>query len=254
MSDATPPEIREPRERFSIAEFNEIAGDVGTYRLFRGGVITVHGFNTTGRWQKLLIPTLQRAGLLCTPVDYGFVVVGLLRKKTLDVATEKIMAAYADQLEEPNCSRPSVIAHSLGSLAFGWALQTKVALRVSRVIVNGSILPQDFRWSYFAGSERNQVKKVLNEGGGQDVWPRVARWCVPRAGNAGCYGFNDTGQVVINQINPYGRHDDVHNVPHFRQVWVPFLLTGEIGVAPSPPPPSPKKRGLSRLLPWRKGK
>ncbi len=92
MSDAT------PRETFSIAEFNVIAGVIGAPRLFRGGVITIPGFNTTGWWQKLLVPTLQRAGFFYTPVDYGFVLGGIFRKPTLDRVSEQILAAYAEQL------------------------------------------------------------------------------------------------------------------------------------------------------------
>jgi hypothetical protein len=213
--------------RFTVGEYNQIAAEVGAPRQFRGGVITVHGFNTTGWWQKLLVPTLQRAGLFYTPADYGHVLPGIFRPKTQDKVAEAVMDAYREQLAEPGCERPGVIAHSLGSLGLGWALKTRESLKVGRVIVNGCILPRDFPWSELASPPRYQVERVLNEGGGKDTWPRVARMIVPRAGHAGVCGFDDDGTgLVVNRINRYGRHSDVHNIPHFRQVWVPFLLTG----------------------------
>lgn len=229
-----------PHERFPIVEWNEIASTVGAPPVWRGGVITVPGFNTTGWWQKKVIPILEHSLLFNTPADYGYVRTGILRKKTQEAAAKDIMKCYSVQLAE-GIQRPSVIAHSLGSLSLGWALQSRSTLCVSRVIVNGCILPCDFPWKELA--EKGQVESVLNEGGGRDRWPRVARWSVPRAGNAGCYGFTNNGGIVINQIDPNGRHSDVHNERHFREVWVPFILTGQVN-PPVIPTPAPKQPGL----------
>lgn len=214
---------------FRLSEYNALLADHGSARVFRGGVITIPGFNTTGWWQKDLVPILQRANLFNTPVDYGYVRAGIVIPKMQDRVVEQIMAAYDEQQREKNCDHPCVIAHSFGSLSLGWALMTRTSLRLSRVIVNGCILPCDFPWKDLA--DRGQVYRVLNEGGGKDPWPKVARWFVPRAGDSGCRGFTDFDSddgVVVNRINPYGRHSDMHNKANFRQNWIAFLVEGVV--------------------------
>ncbi|MCU1231712.1 MAG: serine/threonine protein kinase [Acidobacteria bacterium] len=209
----------------NLEEVNALGETLDPPRMrLRGAVITIHGMNTRGAWQKAVSPVLFDAGLRPSHVDYDTVRFGALRRKTQDMIGEKILEHYEEQRRY--YPLPSAIAHSLGSLSLGRLLQRKSAIRLKYVIVHGCILPCDFPWQKLY--ERDQIKLVLNETGKQDMPVRFTRWVIPESGNAGRDGFKPCPSFVLERPNEWGRHSENHYAAHFRDVWVPFLVHGAV--------------------------
>src|SRR5690242_6184044 len=104
----------------NLAEFNRLAGPDGQYNL---AVITIHGMNTRGAWQKWTSTPLQDAGIRVIPVDYGYQLVRscVFPTRTADQFVERVVNAWTDHdnLNLPICA----VAHSFGTLILGRALQ-----------------------------------------------------------------------------------------------------------------------------------
>src|SRR5437867_4525402 len=94
--------------------------------------------NSRGVWQKGLGPCLQDAGFRHVAVDYGWVLAGVFRKRTVHRIGLQILAAYEEQTaHHPN---PGAIGHSLESLAVGSSLLRWRDLTLRRIILLCSIL------------------------------------------------------------------------------------------------------------------
>ena len=90
-----------------------------------------------------------------------------------------------------------------------------------KLILCGSILPVDFDWGELLG--RNQVWRVRNEFGLQDIWARLVQRFVPGTGPSGWRGFAYDSPCVQQERFDYHRHSDYFKRDHFRQQWKPFL-------------------------------
>lgn len=203
-----------------LARYNEIAErDAPSAAQYRAAVISIHGMNTRGSWQKQLTPHLQDAAIRHVPLDYGNVLVGVVRKRTLNKIVERLEAEYERQ--QHFHARPGVIAHSLGTLATGHALRIRPDLALGRSILFGCILPCDFPWETFI--KRKQVYGVLHEFAENDRWPRLARWLIPGAGDSGSRGFDSCPSQIRELRYKWTAHSELQNAMHYRRVWIPFL-------------------------------
>jgi hypothetical protein len=206
---------------FRLDEFNAMARDRPSVVQYRGAVVSVHGMATRGEWQKVLTPVLSDALIRHVPIDYGYAVFSVLRPKTVRTLAGKIADAWTEQCEYVRT--PSAIGHSFGSLAIGKTLQLKPDVGFSRIIVYGCILPRSFPWQTLAS--RGQVEKVLNEYSPRDRWPRFPlRRLIPGSGDAGCFGFEDCGDVVVQTDMRWTEHSDLQHRSHYTRRWIPFLL------------------------------
>jgi hypothetical protein len=204
---------------FTLRHYNQLSEDLDLPPVYRGAVISVHGMNSRGAWQKELGPCLQDANFRHIPVDYGSVLGGVFLRSTRQRIGEKILAAYEEQLL--HCSDPGVIGHSLGSLAVGHSLLTWPDLIFRRIVLFGSILPRRYPWTKVSAT--GQVQYVLNERARNDPWPRVAAVIIPGCGSSGCNGFNNTSGVVIERKYDRTAHSGLEYRLHYRRVWIPFL-------------------------------
>jgi hypothetical protein len=183
---------------------------------------------TTGAWQKQINVELQEAAILHDPIDYGFALPGVIRKKKAD----KVAARVAERYEHLRIRQPNVpfaaIGHSFGTLTIGRALQTVPELKFERIILYASILSRKFPWSTIAN--RGQVLKVLNETCKSDLWPKCAYIGVRGpTGASGCHGFKDAaGTVVHSREYQWSGHSGLGTPAHCREVWIPFILNGKI--------------------------
>lgn len=168
---------------------------------------------------------LQDAGLRHEMLDYGTVRWTAFRKRTLTRIADLIVEATERQRMYCPGSRTGVIAHSLGTLGLGRALQTTPALQLGRLVVFGCILKRGFPWRQFVESRR--VQGVLHEIGGHDPWPLVAS-CLWRAGASGRCGFRECDEIVHERRYEWNGHDNLVKPIHCRSVWVPFLTDGKV--------------------------
>jgi hypothetical protein len=202
-----------------IGEYNAARTAEGLDPKYRAAVITVHGMNTTGRWQKDLATFLQDRLIRHKAVDYGFVLLGVLLPWTPAKVHERLNHAYEDQRRF--FERPHVIAHSFGSRCLGKWLQRFPSNSISRVILCGSLIPRRFDWGQLAAN--GQVDRVMNERAGKDLWVKLAPLAIWGSGCSGVLGFKDCGNIVDENFYPHSKHSDLFMPAHWEKVWLPFL-------------------------------
>lgn len=205
------------------SDYNAIAPEYGLPSQYRGAVISVHGMNTDGAWQKHVSPILQDALLRHRAVHYGWIFTAVTRRKTLNAVAEQILSVYEDQLNHH--PTPSAIGHSYGTLSLGHTLRTKPDVSFKRMILFGSILPCDFEWDALRAAGR--VEAILNERSRSDFWPKVARYCIPGSGPSGVKGFREGSDFITDREFPYTAHSGLAHELHYKKAWVPFLR-GEV--------------------------
>jgi hypothetical protein len=202
-------------------------------------VLTLHGMDTRGAWQEDFNWLLSRTYSHAVPVaiyKYGIVRPGAFlrfrQRKLVRHLTSRIRRLIGQTEDAGFGDCPDVIAHSLGTLLLGKALQENPSLRVGRIILVGSILRPDFDWQTLIG--RGQIEAVLNHFGTKDFWALVAHYFMPDAGPSGRIGFNDK-VPVINVCGKGFRHSDFFLAEkmqgHFEEVWGPFLTLSREEVA-----------------------
>jgi pimeloyl-ACP methyl ester carboxylesterase len=122
------------------------------------------------------------------------------------------------KLEEGQC--PSIVAHSFGTYILGNALLKYDWLRFDKIILCGSILPQDFPWDELI--ERGQVQAVRNEYGTEDMPTRVVKWFVAGTGPSGRKGFSRSHSRFEQERFEY-THSEYFDKGHMEAKWLPFL-------------------------------
>lgn len=186
-------------------------------------VISLHGIRTRGVWQKDLAPELALAGFVPYALDYGsFGALRLLREGNLDKQVELLVKEYDRIRADTRCERPSVIAHSFGTLQVARLLATHAAVVFDKVIFAAAVVPRDFGWRDLLNAQR--VNWVVNDYGGQDIWPKVARRFVPNAGDSGTARFTETHRALHQVAHPFHSHSSYFSQGNFRFNWVPTLL------------------------------
>jgi serine/threonine-protein kinase len=113
-------------------------------------------------------------------------------------------------------------SHSFGSLAIGRSLKKFPDLKLKRIILFGSILRPAYEWDEVHAN--GQVAAVLNERSPSDVWPRIAKYCIPDSGPSGVIGFDEGKAFIVEKEHSWTGHSGLSYELHCRQVWAPFLI------------------------------
>lgn len=186
-------------------------------------VMILHGIKTRGAWQKDLAPELALSRLIPYVLDYAQVgAFRLLWSGTLDTQVNRLVREYDRILADTGCTRPSVIAHSFGTLQIGRLLQKYDHVIFDKVILAAGILPTDYPWAKML--ERQRVTWVLNDYGGSDFWPKLARRFIRHAGDSGATRFSDVHRGLHQVEHPYHGHSDYFSQGNFRHHWIPTLV------------------------------
>ena len=188
-------------------------------------MLSVHGLNTTGPWQKHITPILSDHMLKCVPVDYGFNTLRAIRPRKL--LSRAVDAFITDYERHADSEVPvGAIGHSFGTLVLGYALSAYRDLQVKRIILAGSILKRAFDWESLI--EAGQVEDVLNEVSRNDY---VVRFCpllhllsffsLP-IGLSGSHGFSARVRQVQNRWHSAG-HSGVLRELTCKRAWIPLI-------------------------------
>ncbi len=208
-----------------LSDYNRTAERKGVEPQYLVAVVTVHGMNTRGAWQKKIVPDLEDNGIGHVPVDFGTVRFGsILPGKREDVAQKIVDAVLRNK---PRCRTSGIIAHSFATLCLGDALQRNPDLKIERICLFGSIMCRRFPWRSL--QKQGQFELVLNETCRRDCWvhlaPLVPGW---GAGRSGCYGFLEGGGSVYNCPYEWTSHSRLATQVHCLKTWIPFLLQGSL--------------------------
>jgi hypothetical protein len=196
-------------------------------------IMTLHGINTYGKWQKDITPWIGMLGWIHWPLDFGkypggfLDAVGFLTGRTPERLLQTFRDTYGNIKVDKDCTdysdRIAVIAHSFGTKIVADSLSRYGHLMsFERVIFCGSIVDATFDWRAYLGNKR--IQGLLNEHGSYDIWTRVySRLRGQRI--AGVAGFQGAPPSVVNRTRKV-THSDWFNRQHFTQVWAPYLKTG----------------------------
>lgn len=194
-------------------------------------VVTIHGIQTHGEWQKNITPYLARCGLIPYHIHYGwFSVLRFLWPFSREKQVQRVRKELRDLVDRLGARRISVIAHSFGTyLAMEALVRDNGALLYDRVVLTGSILASDFDWNRVMTINK-WVNAVRNERTTDDqvvtfariVSNNYSRWLLRlKAGDSGRNPFLvQPATLLDDQIG--GGHSETHNPLKFQR-WARFI-------------------------------
>jgi hypothetical protein len=168
-------------------------------------VITLHGIRTRGAWQKDLAPTIARRDMVPYPLDYGrfsavSFCIGSKRKAKIDWFHRQ----YDRICRAERIKRPSIVAHSFGTYLTVQLLRSYSEVKFDKIIFAGSIADEKFDWHEACRGGSQQVLEIRNDIAERDIWPGVARFCIPQAGHSGSKGFSNRAGCLHQPSDPLG--------------------------------------------------
>ena len=192
-------------------------------------VVTIHGIQTQGKWQKNITPYLAKYGLIPYHIDYGwFSVLKFLCPISRERQLNRIREELRNLVDRAGTRRISVIAHSFGTyLVMEALLRDNGAFKYDRLVLTGSIVSRDFDWK--VAFEKRWVMAVRNERATSD-WvvaladfaARRLRWLFwLRAGDSGRQGFDQQAPQLLDDF-VVGDHSETHNALKYEQ-WARFI-------------------------------
>ncbi len=189
-------------------------------------VVLVHGIRTQAPWAEMVMhalsdePTIQKV----IPVRYGYF--NMFRFLTPVLTRRGPIRLLARELRDIRKQFPdarlTIIAHSFGTYATAQVLDDATDIEIDRLILCGSIIPQDFRWDKVADQVRHEI---LNDCGTRDIWPVMAKFMTWGFGPSGTFGF---GKSRVRDRFHNFQHSDFFDRAFVERFWVPYLVDGTI--------------------------
>ena len=143
-------------------------------------VLLIHGIRTQADWGPMVRSKLEVPDKIeVIPIKYGYFDAFRFwfpfwtRNKPIERVYTEIRVALQVARERGPHAKLSIIAHSFGTYIIGQILKRGFDLHIHRLILCGSVLPQDFPWEQYQG--RFDREKVINECGKTDIWPVLAQ-------------------------------------------------------------------------------
>lgn len=188
-------------------------------------VVLIHGIRTHSTWAEMVAETIEKApGIHAIPIRYGYFDTFRFWCPffTRRAPINRIIREFRDIRTSYQHQKISVIAHSYGTYCVSLALK-EPEIRLHRIILCGSIIPQSFRVANFKG--QLGPDPILNDCGSNDVWPVLAQATTWGYGFSGTFGFGTTG--IRDRFNRF-RHGDYFDHRFVKKYWLPFLKNGKI--------------------------
>ncbi|MDX0849182.1 hypothetical protein GOD74_12250 [Sinorhizobium medicae] len=113
-------------------------------------IILVHGIRTRAFWQGMVRSILtQELGATVVPIKYGYFDLlrflcpfGFCRRGPIN----RVHRAIREVVDDYDDQRPIIIAHSYGTYAVAKVLEEYSDVYLCRMILCGSVVPNNFRW------------------------------------------------------------------------------------------------------------
>lgn len=204
-------------------------------RVLDGGgtaVFTVHGIRTYGEWQSRLrdIVFSETDDVQFYTYKYGyFSSVAFLFPPARKLEVDRLEARLAELLLT-SPERIVVFAHSFGTYLAVEALKRVLPglsanLNVT-IVLCGSVLPEDFNWSFIRS---NPQIRVINDCGSSDYVLSVAKMTALNFGMAGKVGFSGFNDAQLFNRWFKGGHSHYFDGDEFmKKRWAP-IISGELG-------------------------
>ena len=195
-------------------------------------VVSIHGVQSRGTWQRTLDERLSEVGVICVAEDLGHLQPWTALSRGTAVEMARHLTNRIAALKSRNKGKEllvSVVAHSFGTRVLGVALEN-LGLEVDKVVLSGSVLPRSFKWHDMLDSGR--VGCVVNIAASHDRVVSLAgvasKVLVPEwLGPSGKEGFTTAHPKLIQRRVPDLRHSDIYDESFFSRILVPFLVGNE---------------------------
>ena len=169
-------------------------------------VVTIHGIQTRGKWQKTITPYLAKHGLIPYHIDFGWYNALLFflpwTRKNCVESVRKELEFLVETLggHSGNKKRISVIAHSFGTHIAIEALKGNAGstLFYDRVVLTGSILPLDTSWRAMIHKDK-WLLAAMNERVTGDWVVKLAEFASQKLGFFSGLQASATGRVSFNE-------------------------------------------------------
>ncbi len=192
----------------------------------RQTVVLIHGIRTEADWQDMVVAKLQEAGKIeVIPIKYGYFDAIRFwfpvwsRRQPIARVTEQIRILQSKSSD----NELTVIAHSFGTYILGHILRRCADIKIDRIILCGSVLPQNFPWGEVA-HRRIKDGNIVNECGKRDIWPLLARSASWGYGSSGTHGFGDV--LVKDRFHNY-QHSEYFDEKFVEKYWVSLIREGK---------------------------
>jgi hypothetical protein len=206
-------------------------------------VLLIHGIRTQADWGPMVRSRIEIPGEIeVIPIKYGYFDAFRFwfpywtRTKPIERVYKQIRVALQKHKTTNPDAKLSIIAHSFGTYIIGQILRREFDLKIHRLILCGSVLPQNFPWEQYQGRFHND--KVINECGKADIWPVLAQSASWGYGASGTHGF---GAVLVKDRFHAGGHGQYFEPEFVETYWEPFIRRGiykasdyEVTMPPTP--------------------
>lgn len=185
-------------------------------------VISVHGVETQGVWQKDLAPLISEQGWIYYPLHYGiFRLYEFILPWKRQQQIEWLRTRYREVRNRHPEVIPSIIAHSFGTLIVSEALDIYDGIQADKIIICGSIVRRDYNWAKIF--KRKQATKVRNDYAQQDYVPAIASFFARGVGPSGQIGFLTSHNRLEDKRFERYSHSSAFDYDHYEKHWIPFL-------------------------------
>ncbi len=185
-------------------------------------IVSVHGIESQGVWQKDLAPLISEQGWVYYPLHYGiFRGYNFIQPWQRSAKIEWFRQQYRQIRNRYHDVVPSIIAHSFGTYIVSEALDIYDGIRADKVILCGSIVRRDFDWAKIF--RRKQATTVRNDFGRNDFPSGITRFFAWDTGPSGRDGFTIKHDRLRDEEFDRYKHGSVFDYDHYERHWIPFL-------------------------------
>lgn len=187
-------------------------------------VVPIHGIRDDGAWADGIRRALARHNhIVVSPGGYGYFPVWkfLASESARGQVYEHILRTLRNA--QGHNQVVSVICHSFGTYGVTRAIIENPDIRLFRLIMCGSIVPQEFAWDKVPATL--PLGRIVNDCGNRDNWPVVARRLNSRFGATGRFGFAHA--PVIDRWHDVD-HGGFASTQMIEEYWAPFLARGKL--------------------------
>ncbi|HEX8171986.1 MAG TPA: hypothetical protein VF824_15725 [Thermoanaerobaculia bacterium] len=194
-------------------------------------VISIHGLESEGTWQRQIDPSFQGIhDLHYRRHEYGrFRAWKAIVPFIVGGEVKRFADFYARVFRETGVV-PSVIAHSLGTWILSQALVQYPTIRFRNVILCGSVIDRDYDWPNLI--DQGRVYRVRNEMSVDDEVVRLFRspffrFLLADSGPSGLDGFTREHHKVSNVRFNFGHTGFFLMLTHCDRYWRPYICENE---------------------------
>ena len=186
-------------------------------------VFLVHGIRTRAEYMARTTAALETdPTILVREIKYEYfdlirflLPIASVRQRPVD----RVLKLIRDEkTNEPE--RISIIAHSFGTYIISRILDEASDIDLHRVVLCGSIIPDDFEWERHRRRLSPGEWQVVNDCGMADPWPILAKSVTWGYGSSGRFGF---GHPRVKDRFHKAGHRDFFSTEFVTNYWLPFL-------------------------------